>query len=504
MNHPHSDLLSRRTSGVLLHITSLPGPNGSGDFGPAARHFVDWLTSAGQSLWQILPLSPAGPGNSPYQSVSAFAGSPLMVDLDDLWHQGWLPWMARKGFEHSRCDFERVAPWRMARLRKAWDGFTQQATPVCREALADFSTEQAHWLDDYALFMVLDERYGGPWSLWPEPLARRDAAALDAVREQAMHALGFWRFVQWRFWVQWQALRAYARDRGVQVVGDAPIFVAHHSADVWAHAGEFLLDDFGQPLVVAGVPPDYFSTTGQRWGNPLYNWEAMAHRGYRWWKDRLIHLFQQVDVVRLDHFRGFEAHWEIPASEPTAEAGRWQPGPGRAFFKAIEHELGRLPIIAEDLGLITPEVRTLREACGFPGMRILQFAFGSGPTNPYLPHNMERHTVAYTGTHDNATTVDWWANATALEKTSARDYLGPCVDTEPNWTLIRSLSQSIANTLVVPFQDVLGLDAEHRMNTPGQATDCWEWRFDWAQVDHRPAERLAAMTRAHGRWPVHR
>lgn len=504
MNHPHSDLLSRRTSGVLLHITSLPGPNGSGDFGPAARHFVDWLTSAGQSLWQILPLSPAGPGNSPYQSVSAFAGSPLMVDLDDLWHQGWLPWMARKGFEHSRCDFERVAPWRMARLRKAWDGFTQQATPVCREALADFSTEQAHWLDHYALFMVLDERHGGPWSLWPEPLARREPAALDAVREQSVHALGFWRFVQWRFWVQWQALRAYARDRGVQVVGDAPIFVAHHSADVWAHAGEFLLDDFGQPLVVAGVPPDYFSTTGQRWGNPLYNWEAMAHRGYRWWKDRLIHLFQQVDVVRLDHFRGFEAHWEIPASEPTAEAGRWQPGPGRAFFKAIEHELGRLPIIAEDLGLITPEVRTLREACGFPGMRILQFAFGSGPTNPYLPHNMERHTVAYTGTHDNATTVDWWANATALEKTSARDYLGPCVDTEPNWTLIRSLSQSIANTLVVPFQDVLGLDAEHRMNTPGRATDCWEWRFDWAQVDHRPAERLAAMTRAHGRWPVHR
>jgi 4-alpha-glucanotransferase len=502
MNHHPSDLLSRRTCGVLLHITSLPGPHGSGDLGPAARHFVDWLASAGQSIWQILPLSPAGPGNSPYQSVSAFAGNPLMVDLDDLVHQGWLPWLARKGFDHHHCDFERVAPYRMACLRKAWDGFSQRATDVCREALAAFCAEQAHWLDHYALFMVLDERHGGPWSLWPEPLARREPAALDAVREQSVHALGFWRFVQWRFWVQWQNLRSYARERGVQMVGDAPIFVAHHSADVWAHADEFLLDEQLEPHVVAGVPPDYFSATGQRWGNPLYNWEAMAHRGYRWWKDRLAHLLQQVDVVRLDHFRGFEAHWEIPASEPTAVAGQWQPGPGLAFFKAIEDELGQLPIIAEDLGLITPEVTALREACGFPGMRILQFAFGSGPANPYLPHNLERQTVAYTGTHDNETTVGWWNSAMAGEKTSARAYLGHCVDTEPNWTLINALSMSVANTLVVPFQDVLGLDAKHRMNTPGLATGCWEWRFDWSQVNHLPAERLAAMTRAHGRWPL--
>ena len=342
MNHA-SSLLNRRTSGVLLHITSLPGPHGSGDLGPGARHFVDWLAAAGQSLWQILPLSPAGPGNSPYQSVSAFAGSPLMVDLDDLVQQGWLPWMARKGFDEHRCDFERVAPYRMACLRKAWDGFSQRASEACRGELAAFCEQHAHWLDDYALFMVLDERHGGPWSLWPEGLARREGGALDAVRAQSAHALGFWRFVQWRFWVQWQRLRTYARERGIAIVGDAPIFVAHHSADVWAHAGEFLLDEQMEPHVVAGVPPDYFSPTGQRWGNPLYNWEAMAHRGYRWWKDRLAHLFQQVDVVRLDHFRGFEAHWEIPAGEPTAVAGQWRPGPGRAFFEAIEKSWASCP-----------------------------------------------------------------------------------------------------------------------------------------------------------------
>ncbi|WP_310566894.1 4-alpha-glucanotransferase [Hydrogenophaga sp.] len=499
MNHAPS-LLNRRTSGVLLHITSLPGPHGSGDLGPGARHFIDWLAAAGQSLWQILPLSPAGPGNSPYQSVSAFAGSPLMVDLDDLVQQGWLPWMARKGFDEHRCDFERVAPHRMACLRKAWDGFSERASDACRSELAAFCEQHAHWLDDYALFMVLDERHGGPWSLWPAALARREPAALDAARAQSAHALGFWRFVQWRFWVQWQRLRGYARERGIAIVGDAPIFVAHHSADVWAHADQFLLDDQMEPHVVAGVPPDYFSPTGQRWGNPLYNWEAMAHSGYRWWKDRLAHVFQQVDVVRLDHFRGFEAHWEIPATEPTAVAGQWRPGPGLAFFKAIEEELGQLPIIAEDLGLITPEVTALREACGYPGMRILQFAFGNGPANPYLPHNLEHRCVAYTGTHDNETTVGWWASAMAGEKADARAYLGRCVDTEPHWALINALSMSVANTLVVPFQDVLGLDTRHRMNTPGLATGCWEWRFEWAQVNHEPAERLAAMTRAHGRW----
>jgi 4-alpha-glucanotransferase len=501
MTLPAHPLLSRRTSGVLLHITSLPGPHGSGDLGAPARHFVDWLAAAGQSLWQILPLSPAGPGNSPYQSVSAFAGNPLLVDLDDLVQCGWLPWMAHQGFDHHRCDFVRVTPHRMACLRNAWTGFTQRASDTDRAHLAAFCAEHAHWLDDYALFMVLDERHGGPWSDWPEPLAQRHAQALAELRASAATELGFWQFVQWRFWVQWQRLREHARAAGVHMVGDAPIFVAHHSADVWAHSDQFLLDEDQLPAVVAGVPPDYFSTTGQRWGNPLYRWEVMAHTSYRWWKDRLAHLFQQVDMVRLDHFRGFDSYWEIPATEPTAMNGQWRRGPGLALFEAVHAELGALAIIAEDLGDITDDVTRLRLDCGFPGMRILHFAFGGDAANPYLPHHYEPNTVAYTGTHDNDTTVGWWRHAPAPERLAVCDYMGPAMHTEPHWTLIRTLSQSVANTVVIPFQDVLGLDEHHRMNTPGVALGCWEWRFDWRQVDHTPAERLYAMAKAHGRLP---
>jgi len=499
MNLPPHPLLSRRTSGVLLHITSLPGPHGSGDFGAGARHFIDWLAAAGQSIWQILPLNPAGPGHSPYQSVSAFAGDPGLIDLQELVDRGWLPWLPHLGFDHHRCDFGRVTPYRMNCLRQAWEGFCTKAGPACAEGLAQFSTEHAHWLDDYALFMVLHDHHGAPWSQWPADLARRDPDALARVRELAAHEVGFWKFVQWRFWLQWQSLRHRAQERGIHIAGDAPIFVAHHSADVWAHAHEFLLDEAHNPTVVAGVPPDYFSVTGQRWGNPLYNWSAMAQTGYRWWKDRLAHLLMQVDVVRLDHFRGFEAHWEIPASEPTAVAGRWQPGPGMALFDALQAELGTMAIIAEDLGLITEAVTQLRDRCSYPGMRILHFAFGSGQANPYLPHNYTRHTVAYTGTHDNDTTVGWWQHASAAEKADALAYLGPGMATEPHWTMIRALSQSVANTLIIPFQDVLGLDGKHRMNTPGLATGCWAWRFDWGQVDHTPAERLLAMATAHGR-----
>lgn len=503
MNQPPPSLLTRRTSGVLLHITSLPSPHGSGDFGAGARHFIDWLAAAGQSLWQILPLNPAGPGHSPYQSVSAFAGDPGLIDLQELVERGWLAWQPDLGFDRHRCDFARVTPYRMGCLRQAWNGFCAQADARNHEDLAHFGREHAHWLDDYALFMVLHEQHGAPWSQWPTDLASRDPSALAHTRELFAHDLGFWRFVQWRFWMQWQALRQRAHERGVHIAGDAPIFVAHHSADVWAHAHEFLLDDTHNPTVVAGVPPDYFSATGQRWGNPLYNWAAMARSGHRWWKDRLAHLFKLVDVVRLDHFRGFESHWEIPASEPTAVAGRWQTGPGMALFEALQAELGSLAVIAEDLGLITEAVTHLRDQCGYPGMRILHFALGSGPANPYLPHNFLKHTVAYTGTHDNNTTVGWWQQATASEKADALTYFGPAMETEPHWTMIRALSASVANTLVIPFQDVLGLDGEHRMNTPGHATGCWEWRFDWDQVDHSPATRLHAMAVVHGRLPPH-
>jgi 4-alpha-glucanotransferase len=433
--------------------------------------------------------------------VSAFAGNPLMVDLDDLVQRGWLPWMPRQGFDHHHCDFERVTPYRMQALREAWRGFQAKAQEGDWQAFHAFCDTHRHWLHDHAVFMVLDQRLGGPWTTWPQPFAQRDPDALAAVQQESADELGFWRFVQWCFWMQWQALRVYGRQQGVHLVGDAPIFVSHHSADVWARPQEFLLDGHGQPTEVAGVPPDYFSATGQRWGNPLYNWSAMAHNRYQWWTDRMAHLFKLVDVVRLDHFRGFESYWAIPASEPTAVAGRWQPGPGKAFFDTLRDRLGELPIIAEDLGIITPQVTALREACGFPGMRILHFAFGGGPDNPYLPHNHVPDTIAYTGTHDNDTTRGWWQHARPSERTSVHAYLGPLVDAEPHWSLMRAASSSVARTAVFPFQDVLGLDATHRMNTPGVAEGCWEWRFDWQQVGHLPAERLRDMTQAHGRGP---
>ena len=499
----NSSLLSQRNSGVLLHITSLPGAHGSGDLGQEAYHFVDWLATAGQRLWQILPLSPVGPGDSPYHSASTFAGNPLLVDLNDLVRCGWLVPHAHDPFESGRCDFERVAPYRMGRLREAWQGFLLKTQPAEWVEFESFRVQQAHWLEGYALFMALETRHGKPWTQWPAPLAQCEPAALAEAAQEMVDDLGFFSFVQWRFMVQWQRLRAYAHSRGVFIVGDAPIFVAHHSADVWVNADLFQLDAQGAPTVVAGVPPDYFSETGQRWGNPLYRWEAMAQDGFTWWRARLGHLFALVDVVRLDHFRAFESYWEIPASEPTAVAGQWRPGSGKALFDALatvcgQHQTGPLPIIAEDLGIITQEVTQLRQACGFPGMRVMQFAFGDTSDNPYLPHNFDVQTVAYTGTHDNDTSLGWWQTASETERLGARAYLGPMVDTEVHWAMMQSLSQSVALTVIFPLQDVLGLDGEHRMNTPGLGQGCWQWRFEWRQVAEQ-AQRLAHLTRAHGR-----
>lgn len=502
MTPPTHPLLSRRASGVLLHLTSLPGPHGSGDLGAEAGNFLGWLQAAGQTLWQVLPLTPSGAGASPYQSASAFAGSPWLVDLDDLVRCGWLDAAALQRappFPAEHCDFARVLPWRAAALRAAWQGFAAHAGEPERQALADFVQAQAHWLDDYALFMLLHERHGEPWNRWPAPYAWRDAQALAALRREAAAELDFWHFVQWRFHVQWQGLRALAQARGVHFVGDMPIFVAHHSADVWARPQLFQLDANGAPLLVAGVPPDYFSATGQRWGNPLYRWDAMATDGYAWWAQRLAHLLSLVDVVRIDHFRGFEACWAIPAHAPTAEGGHWQAGPGRALFDALRERLGPLPVIAEDLGLITEAVHRLREDCGFPGMRVAQFAFGDTAANPYLPHNYEPRTVAYTGTHDNDTTVGWWQSMDAAQRRKVLDYLGPAAAQEIHWALLQSLSQSVARTLVVPLQDVLGLDGSHRMNTPGHTEGCWRWRFEWSQIGPEAGARLAAMARAHGR-----
>lgn len=494
-------LFGARSSGVLLHPTSLPGPHGCGDLGAAAYHFVDWLVTAGQSLWQVLPLNPVGPGNSPYQSVSTFAGSPLLVDLGELVERGWLSGVPDAGFERTRTDYARVAPRRMALLREAWQGFSQRAKDADLKELDEFREQQRHWLDDYALFMTLAERHGTPWNRWPAEFAWHEPAALGRLREDAAQEIGFWCFVQWQFMQQWRRLRSHAHRQGVRIVGDAPIFVAHHSADVWANTAQYLLDALGEPTVVAGVPPDYFSATGQRWGNPLYDWAAMHSDGYAWWQGRLAHLMRCFDATRLDHFRGFEGYWEVPAHEEHAINGQWRPGPGRAFFDAVRAKLGPLPLIAEDLGVITPAVTGLRTACGFPGMRVLQFAFADTPANPYLPHNYVPQTVAYTGTHDNDTTVGWWQQLHATEREAVRRYLGPQADAQIHWAMIRALSQSVANTVVYPFQDVLGLDGAHRMNVPGCSEGCWEWRFEWHQVGDAPAAQLAAITQAHGRSP---
>ncbi|MCM8595394.1 4-alpha-glucanotransferase [Accumulibacter sp.] len=500
-----------RRNGVLLHPTSLPGPHGSGDLGPAARHFVDWLAAAGQSFWQVLPLGSVGPGNSPYISPSAFAGSELLIDLEQLREAGWLgeaELAEVPDFPAGRVDYGAVRRFRIAHLRRAARHFFARKQSPGRDDFADFCAQEKAWLDDYALFMALDHAYGGEgrlWQDWPAPLALRKRDALREARRKHADEVDFWKFCQWRFAEQWAAVKAYAHSRHVEIIGDLPIFVAAHSADVWANRELFDLDRNGRPRVVAGVPPDYFSATGQRWGNPLYRWPAHAAEDYRWWVERMRQTMKLCDLVRIDHFRGFESFWEIPAEAETAIDGRWQPGPGIAVFDAMRRELGDaqgpLRIIAEDLGIITPEVNALREAIGLPGMRILQFAFDGSPANPYLPHNYDAHTVVYTGTHDNDTTRGWWESLSHGEQAYVRAYLGVGDEDDEgiHWTLIRLACASVAATCVIPLQDVLGLDSAHRMNDPRLGEGSWEWRFDWRQVEPWHARRLDEFARLYGR-----
>ncbi|MDQ3058717.1 MAG: 4-alpha-glucanotransferase [Pseudomonadota bacterium] len=506
-----------RASGVLLHPTCLPGPHGCGDFGPAAFHFVDWLVAARQKLWQILPLGGIGPGNSPYMSSSAFAGNLLLIDLAELQQRGWLTpaeLQPEAGFSDARVDFGAVVPWRMARLQQAAARFAQgaplaQAAPAGQTEYADFCARHASWLDDYALFMTLAEFHGWrDWCDWPAALASRDPLALQQASLVHAERISFWKFGQWCFFRQWQKLRAYANARGVKIVGDAPIFIAWQSAEVWARQELFELDAGGRATVVAGVPPDFFSATGQRWGNPLYRWSAHAAEGYAWWIARMRHTTELVDIVRIDHFRGFAAYWEIPASELEAIRGRWRPGPGAALFQALQAALGTLPIMAEDLGIITPDVTALREQFGLPGMRILQFAFGEGGEednlNPYLPHNYDSNTVVYTGTHDNNTTQGWWAEAPPALRRQVLDYLGAdSTDAQAgrdiHWLLIRAACASVADTAIHPLQDILGLGGKHRMNLPGKAEGYWAWRFTWDQVAPVHAQRLARFGRLYRR-----
>jgi 4-alpha-glucanotransferase len=499
--------LDRRRSGILLHPTSLPGPHGSGDFGPSAYHFVDWLAAAGQSIWQMLPLNPIGPGNSPYASVSAFAGSPLLVALEPLVEKGWLAISADEvaGFSERHVDFEHVTDWRMGRLRDAARGFFNHAGDADRDAFAAFCSAQAHWLDDYALFMSVDEALRAasgyvPWPKWDPALAKRTPRALVAAHRRHAGAVDFWRFTQWCFDAQWRAVRRYAGERGVLLVGDLPIFVAHHSADCWARPDLYLLDERFQPTVVAGVPPDYFSATGQRWGNPLYDWAAMQRDNYAWWIARVRRQLELADWLRIDHFRGFAGCWEIPAASETALDGRWAPGPGAGLFEAMQRAIGRLPLIAEDLGVITPDVEALRDRFDLPGMRVLQFAFGGDAEHLYLPHNYVANACAYTGTHDNDTFAGWWRAAVGRERDFAAAYLD-CGADDAHWAAIRAISQSAARVAIFPLQDVLGLDSSHRMNVPG-SQDCWTWRFSWDMVGPETGRRLAHMSAAYGRAPI--
>ena len=494
-------ILNQRSAGVLLHITSLPGPHGIGDFGPDARRFVDWLAAAGQRLWQLLPTNPIGPCDSPYQSVSAFAGSPLMVAIEPLVELGWLatPVVPEGGFDAARVDYARVVPWRLAQLRAAWQGFAAHAASADRAAFGAWCAGQAAWLDDYVLFMAIEAaQSGAPWWRWPAALRGREPAALVDVRRSQADEIGFWQFVQWCFDTQAAALKRHANAHGVVLMGDVPIFVAHHSADCWARPDLYALDADFQPRVVAGVPPDAFAAAGQRWGNPLYRWDRMAADGYAWWTARVRRALAHVDLFRIDHFRGFAAYWEVPASCPTAIDGRWVPGPGRALFDALGAALGPLPIVAEDLGLITPDVVALREACGFPGMRILQFGFGGDASHFYLPHHHVPRSVAYTGTHDNDTMRGWWGHASEHERAHAAASLG-CGADDVHSAAIRAICAAAANTVIFPLQDVLGLDGTHRMNLPGTTVGNWAWRFEWSMLGPEVAPRLAELARATGR-----
>jgi 4-alpha-glucanotransferase len=491
-----------RASGVLLHPTSLPGPHGSGDLGREARIFVDWLVTAGQTLWQVLPLGGIGPGNSPYMSNSAFAGNPLLIDLQELHQQGWLDaadLVPVPGLLAAWIDYAVVYPFRMERLARAARRFAAQGSTAQRADFEHFRNEHRDWLDDYTLFMALCEHHAWvDWCEWPAPLARRDPKALAAAREAHAERIAFWEFCQWRFFRQWAALHAYANGKGVRIIGDAPIFIAYLSAEVWANPALFELDPVGRPTVVAGVPPDFFSATGQRWGNPLYRWSEHAEDGYAWWIERVRRSMELVDILRIDHFRGFAAHWEIPVAEPTAVHGRWVPGPGEALFDAIGRALGPLPIIAEDLGVITPDVVALRRRFGFPGMCILQFAFGGDASNPYLPHHHEHDTVVYTGTHDNDTVAGWWSKAGDRERNFARGYLATDGHDMP-WVMIRTAMASVADTCVHPMQDVLALPSECRMNHPGHASGWWTWRLESSRVRPWHAERLAGFAQLYGR-----
>ncbi|NOZ94394.1 MAG: 4-alpha-glucanotransferase [Acidobacteria bacterium] len=492
-----------RAAGVLLHATCLPSPFGIGDLGPAAHHWLDWLDAAGVRWWQVLPLNPTGPGFSPYSATSTFAGNPLLISPELLAEEGLLTRDDLDGFPGLPTEYvawERLVPAKERLLRKAWNRLVEMEPGSLADELEAFSREQGWWLEEFALFDALKRAHGGaPWYEWPDPFRRHDGESLRAWADANCMETGYSRFCQLLFFRQWTALKAHAGHLGIRILGDVPIFVSLDSAEVWSRRELFRLDEQGNPTVVAGVPPDYFSETGQRWGNPLYDWDRHAADGYAWWIARLRQALTLCDAVRLDHFRGFAAHWEIPAEEETAVMGRWVPGPGRALFEAVEAELGDLPFVAEDLGTITEEVRELRRVLGLPGMAILHFAFNPSPRSTYIPYNHTRDLVVYTGTHDNNTTVGWWSeDATEGERELVRRYIGG-EGWEIHWDLIRLALSSVARLAIVPHQDLAGLGSDCRMNTPGRAEGNWGFRITPWMLDEHIRDRLAGLIGVYGR-----
>ncbi|HED19253.1 MAG TPA: 4-alpha-glucanotransferase [Gammaproteobacteria bacterium] len=486
------ELFTQRRAGILLHPTSLPGSAGNGDLGPEAYRFVDFIAECGLSLWQTLPLGPPHEDLSPYQCLSVHAGNFRLVSLQLLVELGWLDDAVLD--ESGDLDAQRKV-----RLTAAYNGFQRKAGDNERESFVIFKKEHARWLNDFSLYQAVHTGQGGKaWYEWPEPLRDRDADALDGERKRLAAQLEQVRFEQFLFYRQWKQLRRYANDRGVLLFGDIPIFVAHDSADVWAHREWFSVDDAGRLEVVAGVPPDYFSATGQLWGNPHYRWDILKQDGFGWWLERIRSQMEMFDLMRIDHFRGFEAYWEIDAQAETAIDGRWVKGPGESFFQVLKQVFEDLPLVAEDLGVITAEVTALRQRFGLPGMKILQFAFDGSPTNPYLPHNHEELSVVYTGTHDNNTTLGWYQELSDEQRKAVCHYLGDASEPMPG-LLVRTALASVARLAVIPMQDILGLDAAHRMNTPGVTEGNWRWRFEWEQLQPEYKQRLQDWIQLYGR-----
>lgn len=493
-------MLAERASGILLHLSSLPSYGGIGDLGPAAYQFADFLAAAKQQYWQFLPQGPTGFGNSPYSALSAFAGNPLLISLETLVDQGWLQREQLAGLPGAKgaVDFERVVETKTALLEEAAGRFVDewksgQSKPEERQRFSQFCAEQAHWLDEYANFCVLRRLHkGASWNTWPVQFRERDETAMRQLKADHMRELAVEQALQFFFAEQWNYLRGYCASKGIGLIGDVAIFVNYDSADVWTHRDLFELDEAGNPLRVSGVPPDYFSKTGQRWGNPLYRWDVLEQHGFDWWVARVRRLLDLCDQIRLDHFRGFEACWAIPADDETAVNGAWEKVPGEKFFAVLEREFNGLPLIAEDLGLITPEVDALRQKFNLPGMRVLQFGFADRGGHIYLPHRYDENTLVYTGTHDNETTLGWWGQASEIEKQAVENYLRPGEDGVV-WAMMRAAATSVARLCLFPMQDVLELGTEARMNTPGKTAANWAWRYAPDALKPELAEKLAAL-----------